>query len=182
MHHTSQSTSRDLARDAFIGLAERLSTAWNAGDGTAYGAHFTVDCDYVAFDGTHLKGREQNVSHHQRLFDTVLRGSRLEFEDDIDVRVIADGVALVHARGSVRMPWQATLPAERRSIQTNVMVRQPDAWRIAAFHNARIRPMTLPSGWTLRALLMAMRLRTALSGQAMRAAASAANDHSMSIR
>jgi uncharacterized protein (TIGR02246 family) len=182
MNHISHSIAYGLARDAFVDLVGRLTAAWNAGDATAYGANFTDDCDYVAFDGTHLRGRAQNISLHQRLFDTVLRGSHLEFEYDIDVRLLADGLALVHAKGSVRMPWQATLPAERRSIQTYMMVRQPDAWRIAAFHNARIRPMTLPGGWALRVVLAAMRLRTALSGQSMSTSASAANDHSIGIR
>lgn len=182
MNHMTHSISHGLAHDAFVDLVGRLTAAWNAGDGAAYGGHFTNDCDYIAFDGTHLRGREQNISLHQRLYDTVLRGSRLEFEDDIDVRLLADGVALVHAKGSVRMPWQATLPAERRSIQTYVMVRQPDAWRVAVFHNTRIRPMTLPGGWALRVVLAAMRLRTALAGQSIGAGTSATNGPSARVR
>lgn len=164
MNHGTESITHELVRDAFVDLAARMSAAWNAGDGVAYASPFTVDCDYIAFDGTHLRGRQQNAAHHQRLFDTVLRRSRLEFEDDIDLRLLSDGAAVVHAKGSVRMPWQRILPAKRRSIQTYVLVRQSDGWHIAAFQNARIRPMTLPNGWALRALLAAMRLRAALAG------------------
>jgi hypothetical protein len=33
-------------------LMDRLSDSWARGDAQAYGAEFTEDCDYVAFDGT----------------------------------------------------------------------------------------------------------------------------------
>jgi uncharacterized protein (TIGR02246 family) len=51
-------TARD--RSDVIDLMQGMTESWNAGDGAAYGELFTEDCDYVAFDGTHLKGREQN--------------------------------------------------------------------------------------------------------------------------
>lgn len=54
-----------------------MANAWNSGDGEAYADLFAEDCDYVAFDGTHLSGRSANARHHQALFDTVLVGSRL---------------------------------------------------------------------------------------------------------
>jgi uncharacterized protein (TIGR02246 family) len=161
MEYQSDETAALLRDVASIRkLPAGLANAWNAGDGAAYADFFTSNCDYIAFDGTHLKGRAQNASHHQLLFDTVLRDSRLVFEDDVDVRLLGTEVALMHAKGSVLLSWHSTLPPSRRSIQTFVLVRTGESWRIRAFQNARIRPMTLPQGFALRLLLAAMRLRT----------------------
>jgi chorismate mutase len=59
---------------------ERIIDAWNAGDGAAFAAQFTDDADFVAFEGTHLRGRQEIASFHQRMFETVVKGSSLEGE------------------------------------------------------------------------------------------------------
>jgi uncharacterized protein (TIGR02246 family) len=41
---------------------------WNRGSGEAFAAPFAEDRDLIGFDGTHLKGREENTSFHQQLF------------------------------------------------------------------------------------------------------------------
>lgn len=142
-------------------LFGHMSRAWNVGSGKAYAEAFTEDCDYIAFDGTRLKGNWENGKHHQRLFDTVLKGSRLVIEN-LSIRFLSADIALVHGEGSVLMPWHRDVPAHRRSIQTYVIVKQREGWRVRAFHNTRIRPMRLPEGWRLSALLALMRLRRRL--------------------
>src|SRR5918994_7036456 len=37
-------------------LMDRLSDSWARGDAQGYGAEFTEDCDYIAFDGTRFRG------------------------------------------------------------------------------------------------------------------------------
>lgn len=143
-------------------LVRHLEVSWNRNDGTDYASAFTEDCDYIAFDGTHLKGRKTNAEHHQLLFDTVLRGSRLKFEN-VTVRFLSPTVALLHGDGSVLMPWQSKVAERRRSLQTYVCVKKDKTWKIAAFQNVRVRPLTLPSGPTLRLILLFFELRTALS-------------------
>ena len=60
--NTGSSDARaDDARE-IAGIATAMAQAWNGGDGAAYAALFTEDCDYVAFDGTHLKGRQATIS------------------------------------------------------------------------------------------------------------------------
>ncbi len=143
-------------------LVRHLEDTWNRNDGLSYAALFTGDCDYIAFDGTYLKGREANAEHHQRLFDSVLRGSRLKFTR-VAVRFLSPDVALMHGDGSVMMPWQSTVVPARRSLQTYVVVKEEDGWRIAAFQNVRVRPLRMPRGIALNILLTLFRLRTALS-------------------
>jgi uncharacterized protein (TIGR02246 family) len=153
----------DEERTAIVDLTQWMSEAWDAGDAVTYGELFTADCDYVAFDGTHLKGRDENVRHHQALFDTVLKDSRLFFEGVPQIRFLSRAVALMHAWGSVLLPWQSHVTPKRHSIQTYVLVRERDGcWRVTAFHNTRYRPLKVPRGWRLAMVMFLMRTRAQL--------------------
>ena len=148
---------------AIIELTRRMSRFWDAGDAVGYAEQFGEHSDYVAFDGTWLHGRQANAAHHSKLFQTVLKSSRLVFEEPTIVRFISGDLAIMHAKGSVLMPWQDHVTAKRRSIQTYVVCRGADGrWLIEAFHNTRDRPRTLPRGIALRLILIAMRLRSYL--------------------
>lgn len=123
-------------------LLERLADCWTRGDGAGYGAMFTEDADYVVFDGSHLKGREAIADSHQKLFDSILKGSEL-IGGITDIRFLSDDVVLLHSVGAVRLRWQKEAPKGRDSIQTMVAVRDGNAWRITAFQNTRVKP----PGW-----------------------------------
>jgi uncharacterized protein (TIGR02246 family) len=151
------------SREAIVDLTRRMEHAWNTADGSAYADSFTEDSDYIAFDGTHLRGRDANTRHHQQLFDSVLRNTRLVFEGRPVVRFVAADVAIVHAMGSVLFPWQSRVTPRRRSSQTLVAVRRPEGWRFAAFHNTRYRPTAVPTGLPLKLVLALMRMLAALS-------------------
>ena len=139
MYRTDHATDAEL-----VDLFEQMCSAWTAGDADGYGACFTEDSDYVSYDGAHARGRRTMVENHDRLFRGVLTGSTLVGEVE-SVRYLRDDVAVMHATGSVRMPWRATLPKRRLSRQTIVAVRTDDGWRIAALHNGRVRPVTIPA-------------------------------------
>ena len=157
-------TQRPGAEPATIrDLLRRLAEAWNRNDADAYAALFAPDSDYVAFDGTHLKGRAANARSHRTLFSTVLKGSRLVYEPDIAVRPLTPDVVVVHAYGTVLLPWQRAAVSSRRSLQTYVVKRDEGGWRIHAFHNTRVRPVKAPRGPVLRLILGVMRLRTVLA-------------------
>lgn len=119
---------------------ERLVEAWNAGDADAYGAQFTGDADYVAFDGVNQKGRHGIIAGHRPLFDRFLKGSRLTGEL-VSVRVLAPDVAVAHALGSIIDRGRTTPKPERLSSQTLVLVKRDGVWQVTAFHNTRVRPI-----------------------------------------
>jgi uncharacterized protein (TIGR02246 family) len=137
-------------------LYQRLMDGWNQGDGAAFAAVFTEDGDLVAFDGTHLEGREQIASVQQRLFDKYLKGTRLVGEVE-RVRFLDHDTAVMHAVGNTVMRGKSAPARQRASIQTLVAVRRDDGWRVAAFQNTRVRPMGRSAGtflvWTLNDLL-----------------------------
>lgn len=153
MHPTTTQTAIQPEDEAAIrNLADSLVTAWNAGDGTAYGRAFTIDCDYVTFNGQHIRGREAVAASHQALFDTHLHGSKLIFES-LDMRLLGEGTILVHGVGNSLLKGQRTLRKSRRSIQTLLAVRTEAGWLFTAFHNTRIFKIT-----PFRALLMLLGL------------------------
>jgi uncharacterized protein (TIGR02246 family) len=57
--------------DAIRAIHQRMIDAWNAGDAAAFAVPFTDEADFVAFEGTHLKGRREIALFHQRIFDSV---------------------------------------------------------------------------------------------------------------
>lgn len=119
------------------GLFQELLAAWGRGDGTGYGSLFTEDADYVAFDGSHTKGRRQIVSSHQELFDRWLKGTRLTGHIE-SLRFLSPDVAMVHAIGGTVFPGESKPRPSRDSIQTLIATRGTDGWRFQAFHNTRI--------------------------------------------
>ena len=135
---TSPSNTQKVHR-----LFASLMQAWTDGDAEAYGQCFTDDADYVSFDGTLAHGRRAIVEAHDALFRGVLAGSALVGKVE-DVRFLAPDLAVVHATGSVLMPWRAKLPSRRLSRQTLVAVEHQRHWLWTNLHNTRVRPMAIP--------------------------------------
>lgn len=127
---------------AITALFERACAAWTAGDARAYGECFTEDVDYIGFDGVR-NGHRGMVDGHDRLFRGVLDGSALVGQVE-HIRYVRPDVAVVHATGSVLMPWRSELPKRRLSRQTLVAVDTGSGWRFTAFQNTRVRPVRIP--------------------------------------
>ena len=135
-HETIHQTDEAKIRTLF----EDLLGDWGRGDGESYGSRFTEDADYVAFDGSHTRGRREISTSHQQLFDKYLKGTRLAGRL-LSIKFLGPDVALVHATGGTIMRGKARPSPERASIQTLVAVREDEEWRLAAFHNSRVRPI-----------------------------------------
>lgn len=129
--------------DEITQLFRRFMQAWTDNDAVAFGACFTLDADYVSYDGTRASGRQALQDNHDRLFRGVLAGSALVGELE-SVRYVTEDVAVLHGTASVLMPWRSQLPRRRLSRQTLTLVRTRQGWRISALHNGRVRPVTIP--------------------------------------
>jgi uncharacterized protein (TIGR02246 family) len=129
-------------RAAIAAVLAELVNCWNRADGTGYGQLFTADADYIDVTGTHTQGGEAIGRLHQFLFDGPLKGSRLDgYQNAPEVAFLAPDVALIISGGNSRLAAQAAAPPERASINTTILVRQDDTWRIRAFQNNRVTPM-----------------------------------------
>lgn len=145
----------DADEKAVRGLFEQMIAGWNRGSGQEFAAAFAEDGDLVAFDGTRFGGRAEISAFHQELFDKWMKGTRLVGRIE-GVRFLGPNVALMHAVGGTVMRGKTRPSPERDSIQTYVAVRENGGWRLAAFQNTRVRPISGGVSfliWTLTDLL-----------------------------
>jgi uncharacterized protein (TIGR02246 family) len=123
---------------AVMALVYALEDAWAAHDANAYGALFTPDATYTTDLGTHYRGRAEIVESHRALFTRALRGTRI-CDEILDIRFYGLDTAVLISRGET---YTGERPERPGKVQTYTMVRGPDdAWRIAAFHTTRRRPL-----------------------------------------
>jgi uncharacterized protein (TIGR02246 family) len=115
-------------------------------------AHLTEDCDYITFNGTHVKGREAYVKMHEQLMNNFMfRGAKLDGLIE-QVNFLNEHTAVVIASGAIRFRWQKKAPESRQSINTTVWVRNADGqWQMASFHNCRVKKMGWLARWVMSA-------------------------------
>lgn len=139
----SQATTQIGDEKPIRAIHQRMIDAWNTGDGAAFAAPFTEDADFVAFEGTHLKGRQEITSFHQRIFDTVVKGSRLEGGEVKFVHFLGPALAVMHSVVRVTLPGQTKPSPSRDSMQLTVVRKRDGDWRGEALMNARTLAMEL---------------------------------------
>lgn len=119
---------------------------WAEGDGEKMASVFTLDADYITFNGDWLKGNQEIAEVHQELFDGVLEGSSLANRNIRSIRFIGDDVAILHMTGAVLQEGRNEPAKSRNSIQTLVAQKENNLWKFVAFHNARISRISLWDG------------------------------------
>ena len=119
-------------------LVGRLERAWNEADGRAFGEPFSADADFVDIRGEYHHGQEAIAAGHQAIFDSIYKGSSTNYKL-IQARELLDDVILAHATGVLRAP-SGPLAGEHRSVQSLVLVRVGEEWKIAGFHNTLVAP------------------------------------------
>lgn len=133
MNHPDRTA--DLA--AIDGLLGSIAQAWEAADADAFGRAFTADASYVTFVGTVYRGRADITESHRALFQAFTKGTRLAGET-ISTTFLGPDTAVVVGRGDTYQGRRRPAPTK---IQTYTLVREPDGWRVAAFHNTRRRSL-----------------------------------------
>ena len=126
------------AENVANGLIGRLEQAWNEADGVAFGEPFAADADFVDIRGEHHRGRQTIAAGHQAIFDSSYKGSSTDYEL-IRARELSEDVILAHATGVMRLP-SGPLAGEHSAVQSLVLVRGDDGWKIAGFQNTLVAP------------------------------------------
>ena len=132
---TQLSTTNDESAISEIPL--HLIDAWNNGSGSAFAAPFSENADFVVFEGTHLKGRQAIASFHQKIFDTVVKGSLLEGGAKF-IRFLSPGMGVLQSVVRVTLPGQSQPSPGRDSMQMFVVTKRDGDWRVEAVQNSRI--------------------------------------------
>jgi uncharacterized protein (TIGR02246 family) len=142
-HKSERLGSKPDNEAAIRKLYQQMIDGWNAGNGDAYAAAYTDDSDFIGFDGTYMKGRQEIASFHQMLFDKFLRGSRLIGKIK-SIRFVTMDVAIMIAVGGTVMAGQWDIEPERNSIHTIVAVKRDNNWYFTAFQNSRAQYIGRP--------------------------------------
>jgi len=128
--------------NAILELGQALQDAWNRGDAAGFASQFTDDADFVAWNGAYGRGRQAIEDGHRPLFDGPLAGSRMALVDDgaqsappESLRFVRPDVAIMVIPGEVTLAGQSA--TDHESLQTFVLVKNGDRWRVAAFQNTR---------------------------------------------
>lgn len=113
-----------------------MIAAWNRGNAAAFAASFAPDADFIAFEGTQLKGRSQIAQFHQMLFETSVRNSTLEGGVHF-VRFLRPDIAVIHAWSSSSLPNERNAASSRDSLQLCIATRHGGYWQFDALQNSR---------------------------------------------
>ena len=125
-------------RRAIEAVVANLEAAWNAGDGSAFGAAFASDADFVTIRAEHLRGREPIADGHAGIFRTIYAGSINRYTVE-SLRLLRPDVALVHVGAVLNAP-SGPLAGRHTAKFSAVLTREPEGWRIASLHNTLTPP------------------------------------------
>ena len=125
-------------RAAIEGIVTKLESAWNAGDGPAFGEPFASDADFVTIRAEHFRGREAIANGHSAIFRTIYAGSSNRLTVD-SLRLLRPGVALVHVTAVLDVP-SGPLAGRHTALFSAVLTQGSSGWEIASFHNTLAPP------------------------------------------
>ena len=127
-------------------ILEQEQAAWNAGDAEAYSRAFHPEGSFTNIVGDTQFGHEIFMERHAAIFQTIFRGSRLS----LIVRRISfpvPGTAIVDTDAAVEgyqdLP-PGVVPSSDGVLRTRllqVMVKENEAWWVAAYHNVDVKVM-----------------------------------------
>ena len=100
-----------------------MEEAWNCCDADAFRVALRAAPPIsIAFEGTHLEGRDAIAAFHREIFATVVKGSEIAATVRF-VRAVAPDVAVVHAAADVTLAGHRAPSPGRRSMQLFVVTR-----------------------------------------------------------
>ncbi|HXN35536.1 MAG TPA: SgcJ/EcaC family oxidoreductase [Opitutaceae bacterium] len=118
--------------------------AWNIGDAKAFSERFADDGSFTNIRGTAFYGHRAFEDRHAEVFATVFKGSKLAMSVD-KIRYVRPDVAIVDISTEVSQV-QGTLPGVRAASDgkfhtrlQEVLVKEPDGWKIASYHNVDVK-------------------------------------------
>lgn len=119
-------------------LLRTMQDAWARGDGPGYAEVCADDARYVTASGLRIIGRHAIAESHRRIFESALRGTRLDVDHPIELQPVAPNVVLVHASGTVLFPDETEQPVRTTGMLTIVAVKDDNAWRFVSFSNTPV--------------------------------------------
>jgi uncharacterized protein (TIGR02246 family) len=109
-------------------MHERMIEAWNRGSAAGFAAPFAPDADFIAYEGTQLKGRTQ--------FETTLQNTTMEGGVHF-IRFLRPDFAVIHAWSTSSLPNERNASSSRDSLQLFIATKHGGYWQFDAMQNSR---------------------------------------------
>jgi uncharacterized protein (TIGR02246 family) len=125
-------------------LQQQQAVAWNSHEIAAYAALFTADADVINVLGWQWHSRAELQQKLGGAFKTVFANSRLTI-GEVTVEFVKPDVAVAHVRWTMTgalSPTGSGSDVPEQGIQTQVLVKQGDIWKIKDFQNTNSVPET----------------------------------------
>jgi uncharacterized protein (TIGR02246 family) len=132
---------------AIRNILQEEVAAWNMGDAQAYSQHFAADCTFTNILGMFFTGQQAFLARHEEIFKGVFRGTVLR-QDVVSLKFVRPAMAIVETLTwisgfSPSGPPPGTQTDAKGRLRTRllqVMVKDADRWKIAAYHNVDVKP------------------------------------------
>lgn len=112
---------------------DRLSEAWNSGDGGEWADEFVSDADFTVWFGFGMKGQDDIAQGHQFIFDRFYKKTQLVVGIR-QIRIIDKDAAVVHLEMSVIKEGEEA-PDVPDTVPLAILKRTDAVWKIVAFQN-----------------------------------------------
>jgi len=132
---------------AIRSILQEEVTAWNKGDAQTYSQHFAADGTFTNILGMFFTGHQAFLDRHKEIFRGMFRGTVLR-QDVVSLKFVRPDTAVVET-----LTWisgfspsgspPGTHTDAKRRLRTRllqVMVKDPDGWKIAVYHNVDVKP------------------------------------------
>ena len=133
----------ELSNELAAVLAEQ-DEAWAAGDAAKFSERVLPDAVFTNIFGQQFTGREAFKQQHAFIFSSIYAGSHLK-QTIAHARRVADDVAILDSDAEVHgakilPPGYASEDGILRTRLLQILLRRPEGWRVAAFHNVVFNP------------------------------------------
>jgi uncharacterized protein (TIGR02246 family) len=132
---------------AIRSILQEEVTAWNKGDAQTYSQHFAADGTFTNILGMFFTGHQAFLDRHEEIFKEMFRGTVLR-QDVVSLKFVRPAMAIVETLTwisgfSPSGPPPGTQTDAKGRLRTRllqVMVKDADRWKIAAYHNVDVKP------------------------------------------
>lgn len=127
---------------ALQALVEQMQDAWNRADSSVIASLFADDADFIHILGGYSAGREAIEIAHRQIFDTIFRGSHIDYRieklrflrPDLAALLLVSTLNFYRDRRLITAQSRPTLIAEKKE----------NHWRVLVYQNTRIAGVDTP--------------------------------------
>ncbi len=132
---------------AIHNIIQEETASWNKGNAKDYSKHFAKEGTFTNILGLFFTGNEEFELRHEQIFKGVFKGTEMT-QKIVSLRFVHPDVAILETLTLINGfsqdgPPKGTYLDEKGRLRTRllqVMVKEGDEWKIAAYHNVDIKP------------------------------------------